>query len=71
MKATTVTKLFIVCPYCESQETSVGHLEVGRSFGPWFCDKCGNAYRGTRTEDGAVLRDFLRGTRLPIYLGAD
>ena len=55
MKATTVTKLFIVCPYCESQETSVGHLEIGRSFGPWFCQSCGKAYRGTRTEDGAEI----------------
>lgn len=41
------TKHYVKCPYCQGSQNSVDHL-FGRdtSFGPWYCDACGKAYRG-------------------------
>jgi ribosomal protein L37AE/L43A len=56
MKATVVTHTYIVCPYCGEDEKRVDHLDAaGRTFGPWYCDECGKAYRGKRVADGVEI----------------
>lgn len=64
MKANIVnivsSKNLFACPDCGSLEHSCDHLQVGQSFGPWFCDKCGCSVKGVVTSDGA---DIDRGTK--------
>ena len=43
-------KHLIKCPHCESSKTRIDHLFTKEnksiSFGPWYCDECGKAYKG-------------------------
>lgn len=54
----TKTKQYIVCPYCGCDHTfSVSHLlelNEQKTFGHWYCDKCGKSVMGTVFEDGSV-----------------
>ena len=36
------------CPNCGDFSKSLTHIEVGQSFGPWYCDDCGRGYYGKR-----------------------
>ena len=40
MKATVITKRFVVCPECGESEFSVDHVigDIDRRLGPWRCD---------------------------------
>lgn len=43
----TYTKIFMICPHCGAHtDSSVDYLDVGESFGPWYCDECGGGYQG-------------------------
>ncbi len=55
MKAAIATKTYLACPECGDSAHSWGHLKVGGSFGPWYCDACGFGIKGTVTEDGADI----------------
>lgn len=50
MKARLYQEEFIVCPHCDKLSGNrVDHLyhdKLPRSFGPWHCDECGEAYEG-------------------------
>lgn len=50
----TVTRKF-ECPECHTPAFSLPDLEVGRQFGPWYCDNCGWASRGVMTADGCDI----------------
>ena len=54
MDVVTVSREFIKCPHCGIGEDSVGHIQSGQSFGPWFCDACGGSYTGQRGPDGRL-----------------
>lgn len=59
MKALTqevvTTKKLFACPECGSLEHSYGHLTVGDSFGPWYCDSCGCSVLGRVTADSVDI----------------
>jgi ribosomal protein L37AE/L43A len=45
---TTYTKTFIICPHCGIHtDSSIDHLKIDNTFGPWFCEKCGGGYTGS------------------------
>ncbi len=50
VNTTVETKHFINCPHCGSKSNQVSHLfndgKQHTTFGPWYCDECGNAYKG-------------------------
>lgn len=49
--AKLVTHHFILCPHCGKGESRIDHLFYsGGSFGPWYCDECGKAFRGEIRE---------------------
>ncbi len=60
MKAVTSvevkTRQLFECPACGSPEHSYGHLSVGTSFGPWYCDKCGCGVTGAVTAEGVDIK---------------
>ena len=44
------TKYYVECPHCHNSKNRVDHLfndgNEERTFGHWYCDECGNAYKG-------------------------
>lgn len=52
MSTITEENIYIVCPACDSKDSSCGHIHNESSFGPWYCDTCREGYRGKRDEDG-------------------
>lgn len=54
-KITTETKQYLRCPGCNDDAHSWGHLNIGQSFGPWYCDGCGLGIKGQATQDGASI----------------
>lgn len=76
MRAATsevIIKLF-ACPDCGSMEHDYGHISIGGTFGPWYCDKCGCSAQGRVTLEGV---DVARGknrkasTLVLLRLGSD
>lgn len=49
---------FVICPCCgEESGARVDHLyddALPRSFGPWYCDRCGGPFSGTVMAPGVV-----------------
>lgn len=54
MIVNTFTKRFISCPHCGQGSHEVSHLELGHTFGPWFCDSCNKSFKGKITSNGDV-----------------
>lgn len=56
-KATFETARYLVCPACGNRMSSIDHIGIGRTFGPWQCGHvgCGATVSGTVTEDGADI----------------
>lgn len=50
---TTIKKVF-ACPDCGSAEHEYEHLQLGYSFGPWYCDTCGCGVSGKVLSDGEI-----------------
>ncbi len=45
----------IICPHCSSNVGTVDHLlDEDRTFGPWYCQECGQGYRG-KTKNRKVF----------------
>lgn len=59
MKAKIKKIAHIICPHCGEGENRIDHLDEGQTFGPWYCDECGKAYRGKRTKNGAEIEKLL------------
>lgn len=61
----TVSVDYLVCPSCGYDKGFIcTHLreevlqtKTSRRFGPWYCDKCGNAINGRVEADGTVLTE--------------
>jgi ribosomal protein L37AE/L43A len=66
-EAKIATELHIVCPFCDKATSRVDHLVVGQQFGPWYCEECGHAYQGERTETGALL-EKLDKRKTPVFV---
>lgn len=55
---TTKAVIHAICPHCEEVDATLGHLEEGSTFGPWYCDSCGRAYAGVyRGEATKIFKD--------------
>lgn len=54
----TVVKKYFVCPKCGKHEFSYGHLSESSSFGPWYCDHCGQGWLGKVTETGVDIVEY-------------
>jgi hypothetical protein len=58
MSLVQVTKTYVVCPHCEgSSGATIDHLikdRRERTWGPWYCEQCDNAFQGTAHADGSV-----------------
>lgn len=69
MKAKTVTREYILCPNCGKSEHQVDQVEIGRTFGPWYCDEddCGRSWTGVRTSDGAELT-FVETNKRTVFI---
>jgi hypothetical protein len=68
-QASVITQLYILCPFCEKDTNRIDHLDIGRSFGPWYCDTCDHCYRGVRTETGATLEKLDKTRKVvPVLL---
>jgi len=52
VKASVVTREYVLCPHCGEGDFNVSHLESGLRFGPWYCDDCGGSFVGQRQLDG-------------------
>jgi hypothetical protein len=43
-------KHFVNCPHCHNSKSRIDHLfgDMGKEvkWGPWYCEKCGNGYKG-------------------------
>jgi predicted RNA-binding Zn-ribbon protein involved in translation (DUF1610 family) len=49
------------CPNCGEFSSSLTHIEVGQTFGPWYCSDCGRGYVGKRiTHTEVDLNTYLR-----------
>lgn len=61
--ATFETVRYLVCPACGSRMSSIDHLKIGQTFGPWSCGalECRASIRGTVTADGADIVVELQG----------
>lgn len=65
MKARTYTQTYIHCPHCGEKGHRVDHLfgseqrGHGTSFGPWYCDSCGGAFRGKILADNSLDLELL------------
>lgn len=63
---TSKTRHYISCPSCKEQESEISHLlqmdGQTHSFGPWYCESCGEAYRG-HTINGEVWTEKVAGQR--------
>lgn len=47
------------CPNCGEFSGSLTHIEIGRTFGPWYCVDCGYAYSGKRiSRDSVDLKTY-------------
>lgn len=70
------TKTYIVCPHCKEDKTLVSHLfqeaERWKTFGTWYCDKCGGSYKGC-LKNGQVYVEKLTQTykRTCVFLKKD
>lgn len=55
--ATFETVRYLMCPACGSRMSSIDHLSVGQTFGPWSCGalECRASVMGTVTADGADI----------------
>ena len=72
MATVTEEKIYTICPACEEKDKSCGHIQPGGSFGPWYCDSCGEGYRGKRLdEDGSFVleRTFEKKHDILVALG--
>jgi hypothetical protein len=56
-KAKLTLKLYIDCPHCGKKDGCIDHLLKNKkqSFGPWYCDSCGCAYKGEVTSENEVF----------------
>lgn len=54
-----VTKTWVVCPKCDSNVSTIDHLIGGRdtSWGPWYCDKCGQGVTGEIKNGEIIVND--------------
>lgn len=61
-KVITEVKHYVECPYCSKSKSRVDHLfkeyGSGTSFGPWYCDECGGAYKG-KTKGSDIFVEKL------------
>jgi ribosomal protein L37AE/L43A len=42
------------CPNCGEFSSSMTHIEVRGTFGPWYCSDCGYGYHGKRISENEV-----------------
>ena len=55
LTARTVSKQFLLCPYCGEYETGIDHLiNRNTTAGPWYCDNCGKAWSMKFYENGDI-----------------
>lgn len=59
-----ITKLHPVCPHCgKTHGSAIDHIEPGGSFGPWFCDGCGQGFHGVMRGEATVIEKIPSGAR--------
>lgn len=59
-------KHFVECPHCGKSTSRIDHLfneeNKTSSWGPWYCDECGGAYKG-EVRDKEVFIEPIYGDR--------
>ncbi len=63
LRTFTKSTLYIACPACSQGAHTVSHKMHGGGFGPWYCDECGQGFRG-RTISGAEAEVELVDSRV-------
>ena len=65
---------YILCPYCEKSQSRIDHLFTDdnseRSWGHWYCDDCGGAYKGKVKGTDVFVEKVLdqRKDKLIVFL---
>jgi hypothetical protein len=64
------TARYLICPKCSSRVSSIDHLAIGQTFGPWLCKSidCDQEVSGTITADGADVTYSTAPRRGRLYL---
>lgn len=55
MNIQTQLNIVIVCPTCGKADKPFNHRPPGTSFGPWYCDHCGQEYSGVANGEHTTV----------------
>lgn len=64
MKATIRPRYFLECPTCSALSLEITHLldDNDHTFGTWYCEQCGQAIKGTISEEEVEIETVDRYT---------